>query len=118
MIPNDLRQVKPGDVPLSFTPKTQQELAWCLSDPIYRLCSGWLYKIKVKPKDEDNDDDPPARVVPFKPNRAQRKLMKKLHKWNIILKVRQLGFTTFISILFLDCALFARKENPVTAPVS
>lgn len=116
-IPEDLRQVKPGDVPLAFVPKTPKEFAWALSDPIWRLSSGQLYKIKVKPKDDDENGEQQSRVVPFKPNRAQRKLMKKLHKWNIILKARQLGFTTFIAILFLDCALFAKKESPVTAAI-
>ena len=116
-IPKDLRQVKPGDVPLAFVPKTPKEFAWALSDPIWRLSSGQLYKIKIKPKDDDENGEQQTRVVPFKPNRAQRKLMKKLHKWNIILKARQLGFTTFIAILFLDCALFAKKESPVTAAI-
>ena len=114
-IPADLSKVKPGDVPIDFVPDCSRELAWCLSDPVWRICSGQLYKIKVKPKDDDGEQA--ARVVPFKPNRAQRKLMKKLHKWNIVLKARQLGFTTFIAILFLDCALFASKDNPVTAAI-
>ena len=78
-IPEDLRRVKPGDVPLTFVPRTPKEMAWCLSDPIWRICSAQLYKIKVKPKDEDENGEMQARVVPFKPNRAQRKLMKKLH---------------------------------------
>lgn len=117
-IPDDLRLVKPGDVPLAFIPRTEKELAWCLSDPIWRLSSGFLYKIKVKPPENGgNDADEDVRVVPFKPNRAQKKLIKKLHKRNIILKARQLGFTTFIAILFLDSALFARKNNPVTAAI-
>lgn len=114
-IPDDLKLVKPGDVPLNFVPSNAKELAWCLADPIYRLSSGFLYKIKIKPP-EDSDDDS-VRVVPFKPNRAQKKLIKKLHKRNIILKARQMGFTTFIAILFLDSALFARKNNPVTAAI-
>lgn len=117
-IPDDLRLVKPGDVPLAFIPRTEKELAWCLSDPVWRLSSGFLYKIKVKPPENGaNDADEDVRVVPFKPNRAQKKLIKKLHKRNIILKARQLGFTTFIAILFLDSALFARKNNPVTAAI-
>ena len=97
-IPDDLRTVKPGDVPVSFVPKTPEQFAWCLSDPIWRLCSGQLYKIKVKPKNDDDEDE--SRVVPFKPNRAQKKLMKRLHKRNIVLKARQMGFTTFICMLF------------------
>lgn len=101
-IPDDLSKVRPGDVPLDFTPNTALELAWCLSDPLWRLSSGQLYKIMVK-----GDDD--GLIAPFKPNRAQRKLLKNLHSRNIILKARQLGFTTLICIYFLDCALF--REN-------
>lgn len=116
-IPDDLRLVKPGDVPLDFVPSTERELAWCLSDPVWRLSSGFLYKIKIKPQENATGEDEDVRVVPFKPNRAQKKLIKKLHKRNIILKARQLGFTTFIAILFLDSALFAKKNNPVTAAI-
>ena len=104
-IPDDLSKVRPGDVPLDFTPNTALELAWCLSDPLWRLSSGQLYKIMVK--GDDGDDD--GLIAPFKPNRAQRKLLKNLHSRNIILKARQLGFTTLICIYFLDCALF--REN-------
>jgi hypothetical protein len=31
-----------------FVPTTPQELALCLADPWWRLCSGQLYKIMVK----------------------------------------------------------------------
>lgn len=70
-----------------------------LADPVWRLNN--LYKILVK---EDDDDD--GLVLTFKPNRAQRRLMKRLWHRNLILKARQLGFTTFICILFLDYCLF------------
>lgn len=109
---------KPGSIPLDFVPSNDDELFQCLSDPYWRLCSGQLYKIKTKPLDEFGEvDESEVRIVPFKPNRAQRKLLKKLHKRNIILKARQLGFTTFIAILFLDCALFAPATNPTTAAI-
>ena len=42
----------------------------------------------------------------FKMNSAQEELFSKLHSRNIILKARQLGFTTFIQIFMLDLALF------------
>jgi hypothetical protein len=89
-------------VPLDLVPKNEEELARCLADPMWRLCSGQLYYIMVK--DDDNDQD--GLVVPFKPNRAQRRLLNNLHYRNIILKARQLGFTTLIAIFFLDCCLF------------
>lgn len=106
-------------VPYDFVPATPADLKVCLSDPHWRLCSGQLYKIKTKPKDENGNDDEEADalIVPFKPNRAQRRLMKHLHKRNIILKARQLGFTTFIAILFLDCALFAHKQRPESCAI-
>ena len=47
--------------------------------------------------------------VKFKPNLAQKQLLKDLHYRNIILKARQLGFTTLIQILFLDAALFNKN---------
>lgn len=92
-----------SSVPLDFVPSNEAELRTCLSDPMWRLGSGYLYKIMIKGDDDDDDD---ALVVPFKPNRAQRRLLSKLHYRNIILKARQLGFTTLIAIYFLDCALF------------
>lgn len=78
------------------------QFAEAMSDPMWRLQS--LYWIKTKSASEDEDDE--GLVVRFKPNRYQRRLLKKLHHRNIILKARQLGFTTLIQILFLDYALF------------
>lgn len=89
-------------IDLDFRPTNEQELKACLSDPWWRLCSGALYKIIVKT--DDGDDE--GLVLPFKPNRAQRRLLKRMHTRNLILKARQLGFTTLIAIFFLDCVLF------------
>jgi len=44
--------------------------------------------------------------VPFRLNVAQWALLDDLHYLNIILKARQLGFTTFIQIFILDACLF------------
>jgi hypothetical protein len=74
-----------------------------LADPLWRLTSGELYKIIVK---DDNDPDAEGTVMAFKPNRAQRRLIKRLWHRNIILKARQLGFTTLVALLWLDFALF------------
>lgn len=82
-----------------FVPESEQDLVRAMADPVWRLHN--LYKIMVK---EDEDDE--GLVLTFKPNRAQRRLMKRLHYRNLILKARQLGFTTFICILFLDYCLF------------
>lgn len=71
-----------------------------LTDTDWRLSN--LYKIIVK-----DDDDDEGLVLTFKPNRAQRRLMARLHHRNIVLKARQLGFTTLVAILWLDTALFS-----------
>lgn len=83
---------------------TPDELRDNLDDPIWRLSSGALYKIIVK-----GDGDEEGLVVDFKPNRAQRRLLLRLHHRNVILKARQLGFTTLIAILWLDTALFSKE---------
>lgn len=82
-------------------PTTPEELAACLADPMWRLCSGQLYKIMVKSPDGDD-----GTIVPFVPNKAQRRLIRSLWHRNIILKARQLGFTTLVAIMWLDHALF------------
>lgn len=67
----------------------------------WRINSGKLYKIK----------DKNASIIPFKPNRHQQKLHKEQHNRNIILKARQLGFSTDIEIQALDYALFNANVN-------
>lgn len=47
-----------------------------------------------------------GNLVVFKPNWAQMLFLKGMHFNNIILKCRQLGFSTFIGIYMLDQALF------------
>ena len=47
-----------------------------------------------------------GRVVPFRPNRAQRMFMNGIHGTDIILKARQLGFSTLIELIFLDVCLW------------
>src|SRR5215207_225947 len=42
----------------------------------------------------------------FKMNWAQENLFNGMHYMNVILKARQLGFTTFIQIFMLDACLF------------
>lgn len=55
--------------------------------------------------------DEAGNKVKFKPNLAQSILMKTMWYFNIILKARQLGFTTFICILFLDTCLFREDTH-------
>lgn len=84
------------------------EFKAALADPMWRLSN--LYWIKTKTEDED-DEESEGVVVKFRPNRAQRQLLKRLWFKNLILKARQLGFTTLIQILFLDYAMFTPNLN-------
>src|SRR6478672_8280635 len=47
-----------------------------------------------------------GQKVPFRLNWAQMELLRDLHECSLILKARQLGFTTFIQIFMLDACLF------------
>lgn len=100
--------ITPGKpIPLDFVPTSEAEMAMCLSDPMWRVCSGQLYKIMVKEPVNGQT------VIPFRPNRAQRRFMASLWHRNVILKARQLGFTTLISIMWLDHALFVPDQRCV-----
>lgn len=83
-----------------ITDELKAEFAKNLADPMWRIQN--LYKIIIKGDDEDAE----GLVVQFTPNRAQRRFIERLHHRNIILKARQLGFTTLIAIVWLDHALF------------
>jgi len=47
-----------------------------------------------------------GKSVPFRMNWAQEELFQDLHTRNVILKARQIGFSTFIQILMLDSCVF------------
>lgn len=51
-----------------------------------------------------------GELVKFKLREAQEYLLRNMHHKNILLKARQLGFTTFICIFLLDYALFNRNK--------
>lgn len=82
-----------------MTPDALAELEAHLADPAWRLSN--LYTIMVKGEEGD-----PDLVIPFRPNRAQLRFLSRLWNRNLILKARQLGFTTLIAIAWLDHALF------------
>lgn len=63
-------------------------------DPRWRLSN--LYSIT----------DKAGRAIAFRPNEAQLELLADLHVLNVILKARQLGFTTLCSLVYLDACLF------------
>jgi hypothetical protein len=92
-------------------PSNEKEFKECLADPWWRLTSGQLYKIMIK---GDNDED--SLIAPFIPKPPQLDLFENLHTRNNVLKARQLGFTTAIQILFLDCVLF--RENVRAATIA
>lgn len=69
------------------------------SDPRWRINN--LYQIKNKA----------GKAVPFRMNWAQTKLFDELWYLNLILKARQLGFTTLIQITMLDACLFTSNTN-------
>lgn len=64
------------------------------ADPRWRLNN--LYSIV----------DTDAKEVPFRLNSAQEALFDELWYLNVILKARQLGFTTFIDLFILDECIF------------
>ena len=78
---------------------TESEVMAGLGDPMWRLNN--LYKIM----DEDK------KVMTFRPNEAQRKLLENAHLRVIILKARKMGFSTLIQIWMLDTALFSPNER-------
>ena len=96
-------------------PTNAEELERCLADPVWRIFSGCLYKIKIKGDDFVNElgqvEEAPTFELPFQPNDAQKKFLNRLWYRNIILKARQLGFTTLICILWLDHALFNANQH-------
>lgn len=101
-----MSKMGPISVDPDFVPETAEDWAMCLANPMWRICSGQLYKIMIK-----GDGETEGHVLPFKPNRAQRRLLKNLHFRNVILKARQLGFTTLIAIIWLDHALFVPDQR-------
>ena len=92
-------------------PETEADLIRCLKEWEWRIFSGCLYKITTK--GDDDEDERPDIAVPFIPNAAQRQFLAGFHYRNIILKARQLGFSTLIEILALDQALWTKDQEVV-----
>ena len=61
-------------------PTNAEELERCLADPVWRIFSGCLYKIKIKGDDFVNElgqvEKAPTFELPFQPNDAQKKFLK------------------------------------------
>lgn len=90
---------------MSALPTNAEELALRLADPMWRLAN--LYYITVKREGEEGE----GKRVLFQMNRHQRRFVERLWHRNIIIKARQLGFTTLICILWLDHALFNKDQR-------
>jgi len=73
-----------------------------IKNRIWRLVSWHVYMIK----------DKDWFIVPFKPNKQQIYLLKNQHHRNVILKARQLGFSTLIEIQVADAIVF--NDNTTT----
>src|SRR5215217_733792 len=50
--------------------------------------------------------DKAGRAVQFVPNSAQLKFLEDIHTLNLVLKARQLGFTTLCCLIYLDACVF------------
>lgn len=74
----------------------KDQLIKYLADKKWRLFSGKLYFIK----------DKQGNKIPFIPNEAQTHYYENRHTKNIILKARQLWFSTLIDIDLIDDVLF------------
>jgi hypothetical protein len=92
-------------------PTDPEELKRCLADSFWRITSGALYWIMVKGDDDEDGEPTEVTAMPFKPNRAQRRFIARMWHRNLILKARQLGFTTLIALLWLDHALFNKNQR-------
>lgn len=100
-------ELKPNGITTTVKPKPttkptqteQEKLAELLKDQWWRLNN--LYYIL----------DVHGDKVKFKLNWAQEHLYRNLHYFNVVLKARQLGFSTFVDIYLLDCSLFNNNHK-------
>jgi len=75
-------------------PENAKELEKCMSNQLWRLCN--LYYII----------DEQGQSVLFRPNEVQYDYWCNRHTFNIVLKSRQHGITTFCCLIILDTCLF------------
>lgn len=101
-----MKNLDPSLIDETFVPQSEEELIAALKSWRWRIFSGKLYKIMTK-----DDEHQESSVVPFKPNPAQVQFLQGLHTRDVILKARQLGFTTLIAIIWLDHALFVPNQR-------
>ena len=94
-------------------PQTPEEWRVALADPMWRICSGVLYKIMVK--GDDQDDSEIGQLEPFLPNVNQLRFLADLHHRNTILKARQLGFCVSGQTLILTADLNWVRADEIEA---
>ena len=106
------------NVPLNMMPTSAEELERCLADPEWRLFSGCLYKIMVKGDDKDGKEGD-TFSLPFIPNRAQRRFIKRLWHRNIILSIARQYWRAWIETIWRCFDRFGRGRHrpPVLAGV-
>jgi len=90
----------------SKQPAPEEEVVeWALLERLnskrWRMTSWAIYHIK----------DKEGKIVPFIPNEFQLYYLKNKHNRNIILKARQMGFSTVVQLDYLDDALFNPNFN-------
>lgn len=73
-----------------------------LTRDIQRTLGSWHWRLDHLYRITDKN----GRDIPFRMNWAQKQLFAQMHYLNIVLKARQLGFSTFILMFMLDAALF------------
>ncbi len=78
-------------------PEKRRYLRFIATNKRWRLNN--LYKI----------ENEKGKVVTFEMRDAQRELFESSHTFELILKARQLGFSTYIDIYGLDCCLFTKN---------
>ncbi len=84
------------------TPVTPEELKMS-----WELLSNWEWRINNLYYVVNKD----GKKVRFRLNRAQLRFFRKMWYRNVILKARQLGFTTFMLIFMLDACLFTANTR-------
>lgn len=80
-------------------PTNKQEFMQLASDKMWRLHN--LYYIT----------DEHGKKTLFRPREAQLRFLLNRHNFDIILKARQLGFSTVVQLDMLDDCLFGKNEN-------
>lgn len=91
---DDLEWLESGGTKVAYFPNTIHDKWWRMNN---------LYFIK----------DKESKKVMFTPNWAQNEMFHGKHYFNLVLKARQLGCTTFWVLYMLDEAIFRRNQRCV-----